>query len=89
MSGRVRLEMPGDLFRLKDNIEFIDPETNTVKEEKSNLFMKVFIQKGFKFPAKRVAGNPSTRKAYDEGYFIIDSNDKIFHLKTGEWESPF
>lgn len=27
------------------------------------------------------AGNPSTRKAYEEGYFIVDNKDEIFHLK--------
>jgi hypothetical protein len=81
MSGRVNLEMPGDVFRLKNEIEFIDPETNTVNIEKSMLFMKAFNKRNFKFPAKLVTGNPSTRKAYDEGYFIIDSKNQIFHLK--------
>lgn len=81
MSGRVKLEMPGDVFRLKNNIEFIDPETNLVKKEKSELFMKEFTKKEFNFPAKLVAGNPSTRKPYDEGVFILDNTDRIFHLK--------
>lgn len=81
MSGRVHLEMPGDVFRLTDKIEFIDPETNNVIQDKSNLFLKEFVKREFKFPAKLVAGNPSTRKPYDEGYFIIDNDDHIFHLK--------
>jgi len=80
-SGRVRLEMPGDVFRLTDKIEFIDPETNTVNQEKSQRFMKAFERAQFQFPAKQAAGNPSTRKAYDEGYFIIDNADQVFHLK--------
>jgi hypothetical protein len=81
MSGRVNLEMPGDMFRLKDRIEFLDPETNLVNQAKSDLFMRVFEKRGFKFPAKLAAGNPTTRKPYEEGYFIIDSSDKLFHLK--------
>ena len=82
MSGRVNLEMPGDFFRLtNNNIEFIDPETNTVKHEKSQNFMDAFNRSGFQFPAKLVAGNPSPRKAYDEGYFISDDNNRVFHLK--------
>ena len=81
ISGRVRLEMPGDLFRLKNGIEFIDPETNLVNQAKSALFMKEFVKRKFKFPAKLAAGNPSTRKAYDEGYILLDSADKLFHLK--------
>lgn len=81
MSGRVRIEMPGDVFRLTDRIEFIDPETNAINQEKSERFNKLFVKKGFQFPAKLAAGNPSTRKAYDEGYFIIDDNNQIFHLK--------
>jgi len=80
-SGRVNLEMPGDVFRLNNKIEFIDPETNSVKKEKSELFMKAFLKRNFAFPAKFAAGNPSTRKPYDEGYFIIDNNDRLFHLK--------
>ena len=72
---------PVDFFRLDNNIEFINPETNTVKKEKSEMFMNAFIKKGFAFPAKGVFGNPSVLKAYDEGYFIIDNKDLIFHLK--------
>ncbi len=78
---RVNPEMPGDVFRLKKNIEFIDPQTNKVKQEKSRKFSKALERVKFQFPAKLVAGNPSLRKAYDEGYFVIDASDRIFHLK--------
>lgn len=82
MSGRVRLETPGDFFRLtKNSIEFINPETNSVEKKKSQMFTDAFERSGFQFPAKLVAGTPTTRKPYDEGYFISDSNDHIFHLK--------
>lgn len=81
MSGRVKLEMPGDVFRLDHKMEFVSPETNRVNKEKSILFHKEFVKRGFKFPAKQVVGNPTVRKPYDEGYFIIDNANQIFHLK--------
>ena len=80
-SGRVKLEKPGDVFRLKHKIEFINPENNSVNIEKSEHFMKAFLGTGFKFPAKGAFGNPTTRKSYDEGYFVIDANNQVFHLK--------
>lgn len=39
------------------------------------------VKKGFKFPARRLAGNPTTRKEYDEGYLILDNEGRLFHLK--------
>jgi hypothetical protein len=81
MSKKVDLEMPGDVFRFSDNITFIDPETNTIKTEKSNPFMETFHKKGFVSPARLVAGTPTTRKNYDEGYFIVDNHHQVFHLK--------
>lgn len=38
-------------------------------------------RKGFRFPALAVAGNPSTRKEYDEGYLLLDASRQLFHLK--------
>lgn len=81
MSGRVRLSMPGDVFRINERIEFLDPSSNTIKEKKSLLFTGVFNDKGFSFPARKIWGNTSSRKAYDEGYFILDGDNKLFHLK--------
>jgi hypothetical protein len=79
--NRADLQLPEDMFRITDRIEFINCETNTVTEDKSELFTKVLSEKDFSFPAKKIFGNPSTRKAFDEGYFIVDNNDKLFHLK--------
>ena len=75
------LQFPNDMFRINERIEFIDCETNRVNEEKSKLFTNVLKSKGFVFPAKNMFGNPSVRKSFDEGYFIIDSKDQLFHLK--------
>lgn len=81
MPKRAELEMPDDVFRLHQHMEFIEMETNTIREDKSELFTQMLKKKKFNFPARYVAGNPTTRKEYDEGYFIIDQNDQLFHVK--------
>lgn len=82
ISGRVDLEMPDDVFRITSSgIDFIDIASNQVKKDKSILFTKAMLNKGFCFPALRVAGNPTTRKEYDEGYILLDANHQLFHLK--------
>ena len=82
MSGRVDLVLPDDVFRLTDTgIEFIDMATNSVNEQKSKTFTDMMISKGFRFPAYRIAGNPTDRKEYDEGYVILDADRKLFHIK--------
>ena len=80
-SGRVKLEMPDAFFRITDRMEFIDAATNTVNEDQTRLFTDTLAGRGFRFPAKQIAGNPTTRKAFDEGYFVVDAADKVFHIK--------
>lgn len=80
-SGRANLEMPDDYFRINWRIEFIDAESNSVNEEKSQMFSAALYHNGFKFPAKQVSGIPTTRKSCDEGYLLVDDQDQIFHLK--------
>jgi hypothetical protein len=81
MSGRSALEPPEDVFRLKESIEFVNKLTNVVNIEKSNVFQQRMIEEDFMFPAKQVWGNLSARKAYDEGYFVLDSRNQLFHVK--------
>ena len=80
-SGRVRLEMPDDYFRIAKRMEFIDCASNTVVEKKSLCFTTYLNAKHFSFPAKMIAGNPTTKKAFDEGYFVLDSKNNLFHIK--------
>lgn len=81
-SKRVDLAMPDDVFRIgKEGIEFVRMASNTVDEEKSRRYTEALKKKGFVFPALRVAGNPTARKDYDEGYLLLDSERKLFHLK--------
>ena len=56
-------------------------ESNSVDAEKSKKFTEALLKKGFVFPATVIAGNPSTRKEYDEGYLLADSEGKLFHFK--------
>lgn len=81
-SGRVDLVMPDDVFRGTDSgIEFIQSKTNAVDENKSKLFTDMMLKKGFTFPIRYISGNPTARKEYDEGYLLLDSNGKLYHLK--------
>ena len=82
MSRRVDLVMPDDVFRITSvGIQFVDIASNQVKTEKSQLFTEAMLNKGFCFPAVEIAGNPTTRKEYDEGYLLLDANHRLFHLK--------
>jgi hypothetical protein len=80
-SGRANIEMPDDFFRITWRLEFLDAASNTIIEEKSQMFSAALYQKGFAFPATKIEGLPTTRKSCDEGYLIIDSSDQLFHLK--------
>lgn len=80
-SGRVRLEMPDDYFRITNRFEFIDCQTNSINQDKTNLFTSALSKENFTFPAKMIAGNPNYKKPFDEGYFVLDSKNKLFHVK--------
>ncbi|MDR3133940.1 MAG: DUF4857 domain-containing protein [Prevotellaceae bacterium] len=80
-SGRANLEAPEDVFRLKKRITFIDKLTNTENTAKSDSFQSALEAAHFTFPAQQVWGNLSAKKAYDVGYFTLDSRGRLFHLK--------
>lgn len=81
-SGRVDLVMPDDVFRgTESGVEFIASKTNTIDEKKSRMFTEMMLKKGFVFPIRYISGNPTARKEYDEGYLLLDSEGKLFHLK--------
>lgn len=81
MSGRVDLQMPGDVFRMSDRMEFVDMEENQVNEERSQRFTQALLDKGFHFPAGVIAGDQNVRKEYDEGYLMTDRDGQMFHVK--------
>jgi len=80
-SDFARLEMPNEMFRITNRIEFLDARTNSVVDSLSEIYNLALVEQGFQFPARYIAGNPTTRKAFDEGYFIIDAANSVFHLK--------
>jgi len=83
-SGRVRLEWPNELFRINERMEFINAAKNSINEQMSQKFTNALAVKGFIFPANIIAGNPNVRKPFDEGYFITDAEQKLFHIKMIE-----
>lgn len=81
-SGRVDLTLPPDVFRLtKDGLEFIDCESNTINKAKSLSFSRELTKQGFTFPVRLIWGNGSTRKDYDNGFLLTDSQNRLFQLK--------
>jgi hypothetical protein len=80
-SGRVKLEMPQEFFRIWSRMEFLEAATNGINEELSRQFTDTLIARGFAFPAVDIAGNPNIRKPFDEGYFVTDAAGAVFHLK--------
>ena len=78
---RFKLEMPKEFFRITNRMEFLNCESNLIEEGLTNSFTESLISKGFEFPSKSCYGNPTTRKVYDEGYFIIDNKNELFHIK--------
>ncbi|MCV6606620.1 MAG: DUF4857 domain-containing protein [Campylobacterales bacterium] len=77
-----RLEQPKDMYRLTENgIQFVNLSTNQVDKEKTLLFTKALQEEGASFPIKRAFSNPNVRKSFDEGAFMVDGKNQVFHLK--------
>ncbi|UKI18411.1 MAG: DUF4857 domain-containing protein [Bacteroidales bacterium] len=38
-------------------------------------------RKGFRFPARMVAGNPTPKKEYDNGCLVVDAAGALYHMK--------
>lgn len=81
-SERFDIKLPNDVFRInKRGIEFIIKSSNGINTIKSQQYTATLISDGFIFPYKAIAGNASTKKNYDNGFFIADRDGKLFHLK--------
>lgn len=65
----------------KDGLSIIDMETNTIDSLKTKRFARMFADRGFSFPSREAVANITTRKAYDNGYLIIDNDNNLYHLK--------
>jgi hypothetical protein len=80
-SGRVRLEMPDDFMRINSRVEFVIAASNALDAAKSEKFIRAFQTAGFAFPPRLIAGNATTLKPYDEGYFLVDHAGAAFQLR--------
>lgn len=78
---RLKLFMPSNYMCITQKMEFIEAETNTINTSLTENFTSALQEQGFTFPAVKYFGNPSTRKAFDEGYFVVDADGKFFHIK--------
>ena len=68
----------------KNGLEFINFDTLKLDQNMSIKFNQALSGAGFKFPFKQVYSNPNTKKPFDEGVFLIDDKDEIYHLKMVE-----
>ncbi|MSN95807.1 DUF4857 domain-containing protein [Campylobacter sp. FMV-PI01] len=64
-----------------DKLIFTDLTTLKIDENLSTIFTKALKEKDFIFPIKNHYSNPITKKPFDEGVFLKDSKDEIYHLK--------
>lgn len=81
MPARFKFEDPEVVLTMRGCVEIIDIESNSIDKAKTRRFAKMFADKGFSLPAIEATGNVTTRKAYDNGYLIIDNDHKLYHLK--------
>ncbi|PIE68780.1 MAG: DUF4857 domain-containing protein [Deltaproteobacteria bacterium] len=79
--GRSRLRFPEDAFRMTDQMEFINVDTNKVDPVLTQIYTKALTDAGFVFPARLVAGKVSILKPFDEGFFLVDARNTVFHIK--------
>jgi len=82
MPLRVDLSDPEEAFRFTSGgIEFVRMADNTVNTTRSRWFTEAMKSRGFSFPGVDLSANITSQKSYDEGYLIIDSEGKLFHIK--------
>jgi len=78
---RLSLQDPTQVFRCKENsIEFINKSDNKIDTLKSRLFTEAFNAVGFHWPIVRSSGSPTSRKSYDFGYLVLDSNHEVYNM---------
>ncbi|MDY0162799.1 DUF4857 domain-containing protein [Desulfobotulus sp.] len=80
-SGFADLEMPKEVLRLSGKeAVFIRLRDGRPDMEKSQSFTEALERADFHFPAKKAWGNPTTRKPFDWGLFVLDARGDLFHL---------
>ena len=75
-------KFPKEMFRITESrMEFLIASSNIIDKHLSNIFTNALKSEGFIFPARLIAGKTTSMKPFDEGYFIVDSKNNVFHLK--------
>ncbi len=90
-SAPPRLELEDPEYAIvarRDGVKIIRMSENRSDEALERSFNAALDSAGFHFPAGIISGNPSTRKAYDEGYMLTDADGRLFHLKLADGK-PF
>lgn len=83
-SNPPRLELEDAEYAMvarKNGFKVIEMATNKCATGLEEALNAALDSVGFKFPADIVSGNPSTRKSYDEGYMLTDTDGRLYHLK--------
>lgn len=79
--ARLKLYMPQEYFTINSKFVFTDAASNRNVDSLSSMFTRALRRAGFTFPGRKFFGNPTTRKAFDEGYFVVDDAGKMFQIK--------
>ncbi len=75
------ISFPNLMFNLDKDFSIYDSQDNTKNLKLSKKYTLALKNKGFSFPAKIIAGKTTNMKPLDEGYFVLDNKDKLFHFK--------
>ncbi|WP_010322429.1 DUF4857 domain-containing protein [Marinobacterium stanieri] len=97
--GRARLSFPENVFRPGEQLEFIDTDHNHrapahaepvehahPSARFTELYTAALSAAGFQFPVQATFGRVSILKAFDAGYFLLDTKGQLFHLMRRDAE---
>ncbi|WP_295878914.1 DUF4857 domain-containing protein [uncultured Thiohalocapsa sp.] len=79
--GRARLRFPTDIMRPNQQLTFINSDANRIDAGLTRTFTEAMTAAGFAFPVAATFGRVSILKPFDAGFFLLDAEDKLFHLK--------
>ena len=79
--GRARLRFPEDILRPGERLTFINSDENRIDPELTRVFTEALTEAGFDWPVQATFGRVSILKAFDAGYFLLDSAGELFQLR--------
>ncbi|MDY0162801.1 DUF4857 domain-containing protein [Desulfobotulus sp.] len=75
------LRLPETLFWNKGRLIFENGLTRRRDATFTEAVETSLSDAGFVFPVAAVWGNPTTKKPHDDGWFLLDAEGRLFHLK--------